>query len=478
MAAASPYVRESAPSGFALGAGVAALIGVAVACGFMLAVGEIEAAYVALSVVAAMAVLVDYRVGVVLLIVFLPFSLSNVFPHELMGVKGLNPINALIVATLGSYLVHGGLPELGRFVPRPLWLLLVPFLVAGFLGVRHVDEIYPVFYEDMTINFTTATGYLRDMVFKPALIVVVALLVAVAVQRSQKPERFILPIAISVWGIALVEVLFVIASGVHIAELASPRARTFFLQIGLHANGLGRLLVMAYALLLFTWWETKDKGLKLFLFFTLNAIGFAVLLTFSRAAFLGIVLVSGLFVVWKYNARKLGLALLGLLVVVTLAPGYLYRRITMGFDTGNVDTVSAGRVESIWMPLLGEIWKTPPWGNGLGAIMWSEPMHAGLMEPVIHPHNAFLEAYLNTGIIGLACALVFYYTVWRGFLALGSHAFLSPTLRGFFQGACAGLVMFFVTALAGSSFLPVYEWSYLWIAIGLMYGLRRRSVTG
>src|SRR5690606_21652838 len=104
MAATSPYVRESAPSGFAVGAGIAALIAVAAACGVLLAVGEMEAAYVSLSIVATMAVLVDFRFGVVLLIVFLPFSLSSVFPHQLLGIRGLNPINALILATFASYL--------------------------------------------------------------------------------------------------------------------------------------------------------------------------------------------------------------------------------------------------------------------------------------------------------------------------------------------------------------------------------------
>jgi O-antigen ligase len=96
------------------------------------------------------------------------------------------------------------------------------------------------------------------------------------------------------------------------------------------------------------------------------------------------------------------------------------------------------------------------------------------MNMVDHPHNAFLEAVLDVGFVGLACFLLYFYTVYRGFRSLGGHAFLSPTLRGFFQGATAGLAAFFVTGWAGSSLMPRAEWALLWVAIGMMYGLLSR----
>jgi hypothetical protein len=36
-----------------------------------------------------------------------------------------------------------------------------------------------------------------------------------------------------------------------------------------------------------------------------------------------------------------------------------------------------------------------------------------------------------------------------------------------------GLVSFMVTGIAGSSLLPSPEQSYLWLALGVMYGVRR-----
>jgi len=48
-------------------------------------------------------------------------------------------------------------------------------------------------------------------------------------------------------------------------------------------------------------------------------------------------------------------------------------------------------------------------------------------------------------------------------------------LRGFFQGATAGLICFLVTGFAGSSLRPTAEFAFLWTAIGMMYGMRART---
>lgn len=475
MAAASPYYKESPISGLGMGLALLLLVAFGAASGVMIALGEMQALYVALSLLACVAVLYDFRVGAVLLIILLPFSASSVFPHELMGMRGLNPINLLVLGTLCSFLLHGRIGQEGRLLPRPLlYLYLLPFIAGGLLGMRHVDDIFPYFYEVQAIDFATATSYLRDMVLKPGLIVVVAMLVAASVAKAHKPERFFMPIVISIWVICLVTIIFVLASDLRLGQLATTAGRRTFVEIGMHPNDLGRLFLMAYALMLFTWWEAREPRFKLLLFFTLGILSLAILFTFSRGAFTGFMLVNGLFLMWKFNAKTLSLALLGAAVVAAFAPGYLYRRVMVGFESGSIDAVSAGRVEGIWMPLLPEIWKSPLWGNGLGSVMWSDPMVTEAMIPVTHPHNAFFEAVLDTGFIGFALLLAFYWTVWKGFRSLGSHAYLSPEMRGFFQGATVGLVAFFVTGWAGSTLMPRYEWVFLWVAIGMMYGMLAR----
>jgi hypothetical protein len=86
------------------------LVAFAAAGGVALATSEFDAFWLTLGATLCIAVMFDFRVGVVSLIVMLPISDSGVFfPHALMGVPALNPINLLIAATLLSYVLRGRL---------------------------------------------------------------------------------------------------------------------------------------------------------------------------------------------------------------------------------------------------------------------------------------------------------------------------------------------------------------------------------
>ena len=161
-------------------AGFVLLVGAA-AGGYALATQEIQALYVGVAGAAAVAVLLDYRIGAILLVALMPVSSTSLFPHAMMGITGLNPINLLLAATLVAYLAKGRLEHPGPLLPRPLILLyLLPIIAAGALGTLHVDDIHPDFYDQLVINYNTWTGYLRDTVVKPLLNVLATVLVAAA----------------------------------------------------------------------------------------------------------------------------------------------------------------------------------------------------------------------------------------------------------------------------------------------------------
>ena len=117
----------------------------------------------------------------------------------------------------------------------------------------------------------------------------------------------------------------------------------------------------------------------------------------------------------------------------------------------------------------------PLWGSGLDSTMWANAVWAEMMLPVTHPHNAYIQAILDMGLVGMALLIAFYLHVYRKFRDLGSNAYLSPTMRGFYQGAVAGLLCFAITGFAGSSLRAVPEFAFLWIAIGMMYGQLARK---
>ena len=128
-----------------------------------------------------------------------------------------------------------------------------------------------------------------------------------------------------------------------------------------------------------------------------------------------------------------------------------------------------------WLPLLPEVPRSPIYGHGLGSILWSEPMRRGAGLAILvagHPHNAYLQALLDMGAAGLILVCAYFGHIWKGFRALSVDPALSPTLRGFYLGAAAGLVAMSISYLTDSSLLPRPEQTFLWLAIGMMYGQR------
>jgi hypothetical protein len=91
----------------ALALGVVGLGVFGVLTGIGLAIGEYQALIISLSLLAAVAVMADFRIGAVLLLVMMPVEGSFLFPHNMLGVTGLNPFNMVLGATLLSFVVRG-----------------------------------------------------------------------------------------------------------------------------------------------------------------------------------------------------------------------------------------------------------------------------------------------------------------------------------------------------------------------------------
>ncbi|HUF79640.1 MAG TPA: O-antigen ligase family protein [Burkholderiales bacterium] len=451
---------------------------VAALTGVLVAIAGLNALYLAFALIGCAFILLDFRIGVVLLIVLLPISRSAVFPHAMMGITGLNPLNLLLVGTLGSYFLQALTDgSLRRFLPPPLfWLYLVPLVIAGVLGSRQVDQIAPAFTTEEVMLFDTAATYTREMVLKPLMLVVFALLVAAAVAKSRQPEHFLGPTMISIWVMGGMVVVYFVLSGVALGDLAGSDSRGFLSGLGMHANELGRLYAVAYALLLYTWSECRGTALKTALLASMAMVVIALLLTFSRSAFIGLVLVSALFLVERLSARTVIFAVVVAALALAAVPGAVYERATAGLGDG-LNAITAGRLEGLWLPLLPEVLRNPIIGSGHGSILWSDTMRVGGDHVIaaMHPHSAYLQAVMDMGIVGLVLVGAYFVHVWRGFRRLSRDGELSPALRGFFRGAAAGLLCFLLVGVVDSSLMPKPEQAFLWLAIGMMYGFGARK---
>ena len=453
-----------------------AIVLLAVAWGVAVAAGGLTAFLLCASLLACGFVLFDFRIGVVALILLMPLSgSSTLFPHEMFGITGLNPLNVLMAGTFCSYLLHalaGG--GLRHFLPRPLlWLYIVPILAAGAIGSQHIHEIAPtllVLYQGL--DFPDPASYLEAMVLKPLLMVLFCLLVAAAAAKSARPERLLVPAVVSMGLMATLVPVYVLQSGIALHALAASNERGFLSALGLHANDFGRLYAIAYALLLFTWSEAKGAWLRSALLAAAVLTAISLVLTFSRGAFVALAVVNVLYVLWGRSIRTMVVAAVLVVAALALAPAAVIERLTTG-EGGGLNAISAGRVNGLWLPLLPDVLRHPLFGNGISSILWSEAMRRGAGAQVLavtHPHNAYLEALLDTGVVGTVLLCSYFAHVWRRLRAVAREAGVDPLLRGFYLGAAAGLAAMLVSDFTDSSLAPRPEQAFLWLAIGMMYG--------
>jgi O-antigen ligase len=110
------------------------------------------------------------------------------------------------------------------------------------------------------------------------------------------------------------------------------------------------------------------------------------------------------------------------------APGALWSRLEMGVGAG-LNEITAGRLDEIWIPIMPEVLATPPWGHGLGSVMWSHAMRFDEMFVVTHPHSAYIQLYMDLGIIGFVLVMGFWLHTLVSFWRLTNEARLRPEPR-------------------------------------------------
>lgn len=416
----------------------------------------------------------NYRYGILIAISLLPLSSTSFIPKELFGVTGFNPFNvALLFSAISLLLAWLNHPR-KNFLPKwPLyfWLYLGILGLAALQGSFHAPSIPAYFKTLQIINFDSSGGYLRDCFLKPVLILTTAFMLSVVVKNAHYPSLYLIPLLGSAIVLPIIVIAYIAISGVSLSTLAASNARGFLSVTGMHANELGLMFNMAFALALFCFFSASGILRKWMLGITCIILTVAIVLTFSRGAYLGLlaVVAYALFTQRRFRTM-LVILLLVTIVVVFFIPEAVIERASIGLANGSVDDISAGRVNRIWQPLLPEILSSPLIGHGLSSILWSESAQRHTILPVGHTHSAYLGAILDLGIFGAIVIFLFFRHMWQLFMNLARNT-PEPILRGFFRGATACILLLLIQGLTDDSFTPTRTQSILWLSYGMAIGL-------
>jgi hypothetical protein len=458
------------------------LIACAVICAIVIGVsnaiaGAISSALIIIFVVFAAAAFFDFRTGVVAIILLLPISHTLLMPHELLGVTGLNPLNVLLVTCATSVILWYGINPRKIAVPRletVTWLYMCVLLLWGVYGATHVHQIPPIYLLKKVINFYNASGYLRDIIVKPICIVMTAYLVAIAVANTRRVERFLVPLFATSLVLPTVVVGFIASGAVTLSMLAEPESRSFLSFIGTHANELGLMFNMSFALALFTAANSKSKVVRVLLFLLSAYLAASVILTFSRGAFLGLLTVCIALLIKQKRFTTIASALVLTPFLIFFIPDAVIERAATGLATGDMTAISAGRVDGIWMRLLPDLFANILIGQGPSSVLWSEAARRGTLPWTIgHPHSAYLGMVMDFGLLGAGVIIFFFIHVHRTFKEVSERT-LGTVWHGYFQGANACLLLLAVQGVTDDRFTPTLPQAYLWLSFGLAIGLKHK----
>lgn len=420
-------------------------------------------------------VLRDFRVGVVLLIVLLPFQNSPLLPQF----SGFNLVNYMVLATMGSLVLSLLFSREATYVRWPRivwWAYLLPIACGTVLGLLHVKSAPQV---QELVSYSTPYVYLTATVLKPLFTMLVAWMLGTAVSRSERPQLFLIPIVLASVLPAFSIFAFVAKSGLSLQVLGSEHSRTLLGVLGMHANGFGQFFGLAFTMLLFISPLATRLRDKVALFTSIAIVTLALLLTFSRGGWV-VAAVGGLsFVLVHRRMRYVFILLFVLVAAAAFMPDAIVDRLMVGISDsqvqrvpGKFDALTAGRVW-LWKTLLPDFWHSPLWGSGVGSVAWSSPVRAGIFY-FVHPHNVFLRILLDLGVAGFLMFFLFFRYLVRQAIAIARAPDTPPALRAVAQGVAASVVAMFLGDMAGGHYLAGPEQVVLWMSIGLLLPTLKR----
>ncbi len=206
-------------------------------------------------------------------------------------------------------------------------------------------------------------------------------------------------------------------------------------------NVLGEYILLVLPVSIGLMW-TRKKAYSKIVYAFISALMFgALILTFSRGCWLGIMLAAAIFI--TFAAGKLwGLSLIALPVLPMVLPESIINRFA---SIGNMEDSSTSYRVYIWMGTLAMIKDFWLSGIGMGQEAFTQvyPFYSynGIVAP--HSHNLFLQILVESGVVGIAAFLIitilFLRRMMVGYQAGGKGDVISTVITAISAGVCGFL---------------------------------------
>lgn len=378
------------------------------------------------------------------------FTQHPSMPTKMFGVQGMNPWNATLLVIAFFWLTNRqqeppGLPTPGRYKLVLALYLLVQLASTGVAAL------------DLSSLKGKATGQGLDwLVINGIVNPFKYVLMGVMFFDGARTRTRVWQAVISALGSGMIYGFLMFKSmGLRVFSISPEGARRLTDKlVGLFANDMAELMAFTIwgGLFLLLAWPRKWQRAAWLAGIAANLPPFVALK--SRAGFLAFSAVAFVIGVIRYRIILVAFPI-AVALAVAIAPG-IRERVMTGFgDEGtNLDEVSAGRLTNIWPPVWTQIMHGPVVGWGRYAILRTECYWEVLARErgvPTHPHCAYLEILIDSGVVGLAVCLTGALGIaragWRLMRARGDWL-----ITGIGMATLIGTVTLLASGVAGSSF--------------------------
>jgi O-antigen ligase len=233
------------------------------------------------------------------------------------------------------------------------------------------------------------------------------------------------------------------------------------------AGYLNMILAFTTALVLFI----QDRKMKLLYLLACVPLFLALLLTFSRGAWIAFV-AMGIFYIWVWNKKwLLSLPVVAAIIpfIFDYLPSAITGRIMALFDPKYYQMSSEyGRI-SFWTEALIKMKNNPIFGVGMGTFGDSVP-HRHNMPFSTWVDNHYLKMGAEIGLLGLIAFLVLLYVLFRQAHLLAKNT-TSDREKAYLMGICGVFIVMFVQNVTASIWEALTVAVYFYAFIGIVFAL-------
>lgn len=182
-------------------------------------------------------------------------------------------------------------------------------------------------------------------------------------------------------------------------------------------NVLGQYLVMSIPVAFALMWSEKKIWAKAFYLGVTAVMGACLIFTWSRAAWIGIILAIGFYMIMK-DRRWSALLVVALLIMPFVLPESILSRIT---SLGNMKDSSTAYRFSVWLSSLrmaGDYWLS---GIGLGAGAFERVYQKYALNGAgfaLHAHNFYIQLVVEMGILGIVLFAMMIISTYRKIISI------------------------------------------------------------